>query len=256
MMRNFEERKKEVLHRSARRIQRRRKLQKRLMGSGLSALCLALCLGVGLEQGLFLSRNQDTAAYDVAYDDAAVMNEVAVDMSAMDADDAMPAADKGLENTEENAQKSTLDPDGSGGCASDDADGYDVPTEVQVHRVGEVGNHGSDYEGVYLELSHVDLEGGSIHAFWINYTEQTVSFGPAYDIQRYEAGRWVSCAIDPPLVWTEERYELEPNPSDFHRTCDLERFDLSQPGLYRITSICQVGSDDTPYTLWAEFELI
>lgn len=237
-MRNFEERKAEIFRRSEERISLRKRRQKQLLGIGVPLVCAAVCLAV------LLPRQADSASMDQLYTDEA-------------AADAVPAEEKMEATGAEAVAESGHDCTGPCDCLQEDAYVEWEPSAAKMAelQVDEVGKYGSEYEGVYLELSNVYLEEGRIEAFWRNQTEYAVYFGERYDIQRYVDGEWVSCATRL-LDWPMEEYVLENGTQkDMVYDANIEYFDLSEPGTYRIAAQFTVGADDRVCTLWAEFTL-
>ena len=129
----------------------------------------------------------------------------------------------------------------------------EAPREITV---GEVGDFGSDYPGVYLEFSNVDLEQRILMSFWRNETNVTAYITQWYDLQRLVDDQWVSCAAEK-LAFDHTAYALSPHLSIWfmdYRIQDVY-FDLSSPGTYRLLAQFRMEADETPYTAWAEFTL-
>jgi len=98
-----------------------------------------------------------------------------------------------------------------------------------------------------------DLDTMTADIFWRNETEQTAYYSAHFRVERLEGEEWVYCAPEP-LPFTDEGYELAPREEN-HHTYNLDRFDLSQPGSYRIAADFTLAGDAV-YTLWADFTLI
>lgn len=238
-MRNFEERKAEIFRRSQARIRLRKKRQKQLLGIGVPLVCAVLCL-----TALWPKGSEDEAVEELYVQQTDAVPE---DMPAQMQE---PAYEKGAE---ESAYECTGPCDCTTGAVCED----EIPSasEKRKVQVDEIGKCGSDLEGVYMELSDISLEEKRIDAFWRNHTGSTVFFGEVYDIRRYVDGQWISCAtrlLDFPMP----EYALEGSAlKSMTYTTNMEWFDLSEPGRYRITAEFAVDGDEETYTLWAEFTL-
>lgn len=248
-MRNFDECKQEILHRAEVRIQHRKKVKKQLLGIGIPALCLAVCLSLflGRGDGVFLRKEHSMAA------DAPMADAPAYDMPAADVADApmadAPAADAPLYD---HAHE-------EGYC---DCTGADAPADPQLWEIppentltGTPGETFTEYEGVSVRVESLHLSWGSmVFEIW-NQSGEYVHFS-GYGLLRQEAGQWVSCAVEG-SNWRAEPMELPSyqNEAAAGLSTTWKIFDFTQPGLYRYVCTFRVGEDDTEYTMWAEFAL-
>lgn len=238
-MRNFEERKAEIFRRSEERVRVRKRRQKQLLGIGIPLVCAVLCLTV------LLPGEPEAEPVEELYVQSteAVTEDIQAEMQE-------PAY---AESVKEDPHDCTGPCDCTTGAISED----EIPSgsEKRKVQVDEVGKYGSELENVYMELSNISLEEKRIDAFWRNHTGSTVFFGESYDIQRFTDGKWVSCAtrlLDFPMP----EYVLEGSSMlSITYTTNMEWFDLSLPGVYRITAEFTVDGGEETYALWAEFTL-
>ena len=239
-MRNFEDRKAEIIRRSRQRIRRRKQIT---AWAASTALLCVLVLGTWLALPRYRQDMSDVPAIPEAaapeeqtqqeWSDICppcVPEQPTQDQLPEPSEYAIPA-----EPVPEAAEQDSMEP-------------YTGPVYVE-----ELGRYGSDYPGIYLEFSNLDLDTMTADIFWRNETEQTAYYSAHFRVERLVGEEWVYCAPEP-LPFTDEGYELAPR-GENHHTYNLDRFELSQPGSYRIAADFTLAGDAV-YTLWAGFTLI
>lgn len=127
------------------------------------------------------------------------------------------------------------------GCASSGRNqtptGGTLPTEPPYVTLPANGTEapavteaGATADCVSLDIQSID---DVIRVQWQNNTDQTLIHSYAYDIEILRDNSWVSCA-DGTASWIDLAQEIAPGQTE-DMTCDLQGFDLSQPGTYRLT---------------------
>ena len=245
-MRNFDECKQEILHRAEVRIQHRKKVKKQLLGIGIPALCLAVCLGLFLGRGDMSSvRKEHSMAADAPMADAPAYDMPAADVADAPMADA-PAADAPLyDHAHEEGYC-----DCTGADAPADPQPWELPWEMPEGLQWVPGEIFTEYEGIYIEIDEETLAYGlPVFLCW----NQSGMYGhlEKRDLVRWEAGQWVSTGME------SEPMELVPLSEEMCAAfgAGYTEYDFTQPGLYRYVCTFRVGEDDTEYTMWAEFAL-
>lgn len=239
-MRNFEERKAEIIRRSRQRIRRRKQ------GIAWAASMTLLCVLV-LSTWLALPRYRQDVS-DIAAVPEAAAPEEQTESQWSDVSCVPEAPVQDVPFMEPGEAEIPAEPLPEAAEQDQTGEAYTGPVYVE-----ELGSYGSDYPGVYLEFSNLDLDTMTADIFWRNETEQTAYYSAHFRVERLEGENWVYCAPEP-LPFTDEGYELAPK-GENHHTYNLDRFDLSQPGSYRIAADFTLAGDAV-YTLWAGFTLI
>ena len=134
---------------------------------------------------------------------------------------------------------------------------YDEPnfTEIQT----ATGNTYSDFDGISIQASgiYIHPDKTTIIINWRNDTEYSVIYGEAYAIERFENGKWVSCALKDNF-FNAIAYELRAKELDSKGYTLTGMYEVSTPGTYRFLSTCSVYAGEekpTECSVWAEFTI-
>ncbi len=117
-------------------------------------------------------------------------------------------------------------------------------------------NEHTEYEGVFMSLRLKGrTESGNItfKVLWLNYTENSVTFGSQYDIQIQNGDSWLSVDAEEQRAWDDTTYTIE---GEGHRTVlnySTEGFDISDAGRYRLVASFNV--DGEKKDAWIEFDV-
>lgn len=240
MMRNFDERKQEILRRAEEKICRRKKVRTQILGISIPLVCLAACFVVFWPT---MSKAQGNPVYQEASMDAAPM--------------ASPAADALPENKEFwRVEASVADApreDHTHALAPAD-DGY--PYEPRpVWHICAMGQSDTQYPGVFIAQAGTKMTEHPIEFVCRNQTEQMVAF-EGYYLQMQENDQWVNCELRSDR-WSSEAFEVSPENQGVltYFYLDQHWFHIPGPGQYRIVATFRVGDDSTQYTMWAEFTI-
>lgn len=121
-------------------------------------------------------------------------------------------------------------------------------------------NHGSDQEGVYLEILSAErtLEDGTVlEVRWNNETDKDVLYGSSFGIQRLVGNTWVKVKARPNVAFTMEAYRLKAH-STATKTYQLDwAYNLSASGTYRLTTEYSFwdSEPDERFNLWVQFQV-
>lgn len=108
-------------------------------------------------------------------------------------------------------------------------------------------------EEVGLKITQIDTDADMLTVALSNYTDQYLTYGSGYDIERETEDGWVSCAVEE-MGWDTALYILEPEDT-VTQECWVGGFDLSEPGTYRFVKFCNLymEEDSTPCRVVAKF---
>lgn len=119
-----------------------------------------------------------------------------------------------------------------------------IPDKQTVH---------TGYDDVYITFKSLDTNSGGYKVFnvtWHNETDQEVTFGEAYAIQRYEDGKWVSTLKGE--AWANDIANIIPSNGTANHSYTTQRYDISAVGTYRL--LCWFyAPDGKEYHTWIEF---
>lgn len=248
MMRNFDERKQEILRRAEEKICRRKKVRTQILGISIPLVCLAVCVAVLWPVGSTARNNP-------------VCQESA--MAAMDAVPAIPDLMDSHAGDEQPENKEAWRVEASVADAPKEDFAYAVsPVESMPFEPGmdgllivTPGENFTDYDGAYVLPERFDLIGGNIDfAIW-NQSGVDVHID-SYDLLFREDEAWGSCIIYG-QIWNEEPMCVSAcrnGAADYNRV-NRAVFDFTKPGTYRYKLTFRVGEDPIEYTMWAEFTL-
>lgn len=243
-MRNFEDRKAEIIRRSRQRIRRR----KQLITWTASACVLCVLVGTWMVLPRYWPGTQENLA---------VTPESALDQLSAQPETALAEEESANAEAPQDVLSQEPTQDIIPGEASPEAPEAEAQEQDALYTgpiyVEEMGSFGSDYPGIYLEFSNLDLETMTADVFWRNETEQTAYYSAYFAVERLVGETWVYSAPEP-VAFIDESYQLDPG-GENHHTYKLTGFDLSQPGSYRICANFTLAADAV-YTLWADFTLI
>ena len=116
----------------------------------------------------------------------------------------------------------------------------------------------TDYEGVYVSIKSIDTNAGGHTVFnliWHNTTNEEITYGESYIIERKEGNDWVNTASEE-LYFTTIGLLLRPNSIE-NKSYSTQRFDISQSGTYRlrVTFLVDEGEGYKEYNTWIEFKV-
>lgn len=120
------------------------------------------------------------------------------------------------------------------------------------------GGGSQEQEEVWLEITGVDMDAGTLSVTWHNETAQEAIYGAPYVIERQEDGNWVSCAVRDEIAFISIGYVLPARGSTEESYSLKDPYLADQPGLYRIRSECYIQSgkeESQKRELTAEFVL-
>jgi len=93
----------------------------------------------------------------------------------------------------------------------------------------------------------------AVQATWYNGTGEKIWFGPSFELERWDGGKWVPVEPREPVAVPAVIYFLEPSRSKNH-TYNLSHYDL-QAGRWRVAARYSVDGDTGSAVIYAEFEL-
>ena len=116
----------------------------------------------------------------------------------------------------------------------------------------------TDYEGVYVSIKSIDTNAGGHTVFnliWHNTTNEEITYGESYIIERKEGNDWVNTASEE-LYFTTIGLLLRPKSIE-NKSYSTQRFDISQSGTYRlrVTFLVDEGEGYKEYNTWIEFKV-
>ena len=108
----------------------------------------------------------------------------------------------------------------------------------------------TDFEGISISVEKVDLtsEKPYIELMWTNNTDEEFTFGEGFDIDRKSGDKWFGCSTD--VLYFDMIANLLPARTSIIKRYNLDLFDLSKPGVYRIYI-----QKDSQGALWSEFSI-
>ncbi len=144
----------------------------------------------------------------------------------------------------------------------DDGNGdesYNAWIEFNADDLPIIENNGryTEYEGVYLRTDTININTDGHYVFKLvmyNNTDKQVTYGLNYFIQRKDGDEWVSVATED-LIFVSVAYRLNPGRGEV-LTYTSEKFDLSEPGTYRLVVPFSIDDGDgyKDYKTWIEFK--
>lgn len=245
MMRNFDERKQEILRRAEERIRRRKKRRKQLLGIGIPLTGLIVCLALLLPAGT--AARKPAAFQEFAMDAAPTMPEIPENTTAANSQivtEDLPAEAAAADAPMEDHTHALAPAD----------DGYPYEPMPVWHICG-MGQSDTQYPGVFIVQAGTKMTEHPIEFVCRNQTEQMVAF-EGYYLQMQENDQWVNCELRSDF-WSSEAFEVCPESQGVFTYFYLDQrwFHIPGPGRYRIVATFRVGDDSTQYTMWADFTL-
>ena len=135
---------------------------------------------------------------------------------------------------------------------------YNVWFEFNAEDLPITENNGryTEYTGVYLRTDTININTDGHYVFKLvmyNNTDKQVTYGLNYFIQRKDGDEWVSVATED-LIFASVAYRLNPGRAEV-LTYTSEKFDLSEPGTYRLVVPFSIdeGNGYKDYKTWIEF---
>lgn len=116
-------------------------------------------------------------------------------------------------------------------------------------------NSYSDLNGVFVEIDSMCVypDITTLIVSWNNETEQTITYGEMYSIERFENGEWIDCSLKD-NIFTLIGYTLKANEKVDKEYRLTDMYDVSKSGTYRFHSTCSADVGDVKeYSVWAEF---
>lgn len=116
----------------------------------------------------------------------------------------------------------------------------------------------TDYEGVYISIKSIDKDEGGQNIFnilWHNDTDEEVTFGEIFTIERKTAGGWSETDAGE-TVFDGVGYLLKPHIA-VEKSYVSEHCDFSKTGTYRFSAPFSIKKDDewVSYETWFTFDI-
>lgn len=116
----------------------------------------------------------------------------------------------------------------------------------------------TDYEGVYISIKSIDKDEGGQNIFnilWHNDTDEEVTFGEIFTIERKTAGGWSETDAGE-TVFDGVGYLLKPHIA-VEKSYVSEHCDFSKTGAYRFSAPFSIKKDDewVSYETWFTFDI-
>ncbi len=119
-------------------------------------------------------------------------------------------------------------------------------------------NFGISYDAVKVKINsyQFDIESSSINLSWINESDHNIYISDAYSLERFADDTWISCATEE-TSFHNSIYVIKAQSSVDRSYNFNEKFDVSAPGLHRMTLEYFTASDDTTVSrkIFIEFSI-